>query len=68
MWWQDALWGFWNGLSACIVLIAHVFGTWDRFPIYNGARSSNWYDLGFLIGAGSPFLGAVGRKEGRGKR
>ena len=22
MWWQDWLWGFWNGLSAWVVLIA----------------------------------------------
>lgn len=35
MWWQDLLWGGWNGLTAWIVLIAHVFGQWERFPFYN---------------------------------
>ena len=60
MWWQDFLWGFWNGLSGWIVLIAHAFGAWDTFPFYNFARSGNWYDFGFLLGAGSPFLGAAG--------
>ena len=25
MWWQDVLWGLWNGLMAWIVLITHVF-------------------------------------------
>lgn len=59
MWWQHLLWGFWNGLTAWIVLIAHVFGGWERFPLYNLARSGNWYDFGFLLGAGSPFLGAL---------
>jgi hypothetical protein len=39
VWWQDLLWGFWNGLTAWIVLIVHVFGGWKGFPFYNGARS-----------------------------
>jgi hypothetical protein len=65
MWWQDVLWGFWNGLSAWVMVVAHVFGAWDRFPFYNAARSGNWYDAGFLLGAGSPFLGALGRKDDR---
>ncbi len=63
MWWQDLLWGFWNGVTAWVVLIVHVFGGWDAFPFYNVARSGNWYDLGFVIGAGCPALGAR-----RGKR
>ena len=63
MWWHDLLWGFWNGLSAWVVLIAHSFGAWDRFPFYNEARSGNWYDFGFLAGAGSPLLGALGPKN-----
>jgi hypothetical protein len=61
MWWQDLLWGFWNGLSAWVVLVAHVFGAWERFPFYNAARSGTWYDLGFLVGAGSPLLGIFGK-------
>jgi hypothetical protein len=61
MWWQDLLWGFWNGLTAWIILIAHVFDAWARFPVYNGARGGNWYDVGFLIGAGSPLLGLLNR-------
>jgi hypothetical protein len=60
MWWQDLLWGLWNGLSAWIVLIVHVFGGWPAYPFYNIARSGNWYDVGFLLGAGSPLLGAFG--------
>lgn len=59
MWWQHLLWGFWNGLTAWIVLIAHAFGGWERYPFYNAVRSGNWYDVGFLLGAGSPFLGAL---------
>lgn len=65
MWWQDVLWGFWNGFTAWIVLIVHVFGGWEGFPFYNPARSGSWYDLGFLLGAGSPFLGAGGAKGRR---
>ena len=44
-------------------LIVHAFGGWERFPFYNVYRSGNWYDLGFLIGAGSPLLGVFGRKN-----
>ncbi len=60
MWGQDLLWGLWNGLTAWIVLIVHVFGGWDRFPLYDVARQGNWYDFGFLAGAGSPLLGMLG--------
>jgi hypothetical protein len=63
MWWHDLLWGFWNGLTAWIVLILHVFNTWESQPFYDVARSGNWYDFGFLLGAGSPLLGAFGRRS-----
>jgi hypothetical protein len=56
----DFPWGFWNGLTAWIVLIVHVFGGWGEYPLFDFARAGNWYDFGFLIGAGSPLLGAAG--------
>jgi hypothetical protein len=62
MWWNVLLWGFWNGLTAWIILIVHVFGGWDRYSLYDTVRSGNWYDFGFLIGAGSPFFGALSGK------
>lgn len=34
MWLQDLLWGFWNGLTAWIVFIIHIFGGWQNFPFY----------------------------------
>jgi len=49
VWWADLLWGFWNGITAWIVLIVHVFGGWEQFPIYNEARSGNWYVLGTVV-------------------
>jgi hypothetical protein len=63
VWWADLLWGFWNGLTAWVVLVVHVFGGWEQFPFYNEARSGNWYDFGFLLGAGSPLLGTMGRRR-----
>jgi hypothetical protein len=57
MWWHDLLRGLWNGFTAWIVLVAHVFGAWDRYPFYDLKRAGNWYDVGFLIGAGSPLFG-----------
>ncbi len=64
MWWQDLLWGFWNGITAWIVLIVHVFGAWDQFPVFNIARSGNWYDFGFLLGAASPLIGPASAVRG----
>lgn len=58
MWWQDWLWGLWNGMTAWVVLIMHVFGLWEQFPVFNLQRAGGWYEFGFLVGAGSPFLGA----------
>ena len=65
VWWADLLWGFWNGLTAWIVLIVHVFGGWEQFPFYNNAGSANWYDLGFVLGAGSPILGSLRERRTR---
>ena len=62
MWWKNLLWGIWNGTTAWIVLIAHVFGTWKHYPVYDTARAGNWYTFGFLIGAGSPLLGMLGQR------
>jgi hypothetical protein len=62
VWWADLLWGFWNGITAWIVLIVHVFGGWEQFPIYNEARSGNWY----VLGTGSPILGALRASTRRG--
>jgi hypothetical protein len=68
MWWQDLLWGFWNGITAWIVLIAHDFSAWAEFPYYITARAGNWYDFGFLLGMGSPLLGGLGARGGRRSR
>lgn len=65
MWWHDLLWGFWNGLTGWIVLIAHIFGFWDGQPVYDPLRAGNWYDFGFLFGAGSPFFGRFGASSAR---
>lgn len=63
MWWSDLLWGLWNGVTAWAVLVVHILGGWDQFPVYDHARSGNWYDVGFLVGAGSPFLGFMGGRS-----
>jgi hypothetical protein len=34
------------------VLLVHIFGGWNEFPLYDLARSGNRYDFGFLLGAG----------------
>jgi hypothetical protein len=62
MWWQDLLWGFWNGLTLWIVFIAHVFNAWENKHLYDALKNSDWYDFGFLIGAGTPFFGFFGKR------
>lgn len=58
---MDFLWGLWNGITAWPLLVIHAFGAWDQFPVYDIARNNGWYQFGFLIGAGSPFMGFIGR-------
>ncbi len=60
MWWHDLLWGLWNGITGWIVLGGHIIGIFDGQPVYDPQRAGSWYDLGFLFGAGSPFLGTLG--------
>jgi len=64
---EDFLWGVWNGLSAWPLLIVHIFDIWERYPVYNVGRDGGWYQFGFLLGAGSPFLGMAGGSRGRGR-
>ncbi len=59
----DFLWGLWNGITAWLLLVTHVFGGWDRFPVYDIVRDGGWYQFGFLLGAGSPFMGLFGRNR-----
>jgi hypothetical protein len=58
---MDFLWGLWNGLTAWPLLVLHAFGALSRYPVFDVARNGAWYQLGFLLGAGSPFLGLLGR-------
>lgn len=64
MWFEQLLWGFWNGFTAWLVFIVHVFGGWQEFPVYDLLRSGNWYDLGFILGAGTPWFGRHGAQQG----
>ncbi len=63
MWWQDILWGIWNGATGWVILLAHVFGRWAQYPFFDAARDGNWYAFGFLIGTGSPFFGLFGPRR-----
>lgn len=62
---EDILWGLWNGLTAWPLLLLHVAGIWERYPVYNVGRDGGWYQFGFLLGAGSPFLGMLGGRSAR---
>jgi len=57
------LWGLWTGITAWPLLIVQLFGGWERFPIFDVARNGGWYQFGFLLGAGSPFFGLLGRRK-----
>ena len=47
---ENVLWGVWNGLTAWPVLLVHLFGWWERYPVYNTGRDGGWYQFGFLLG------------------
>ena len=62
---MDFVWGVWHGFIAWIALLAHVFSTWEGHPVYEVVRKGNWYDFGFLLGAGSPLLEILGNRRNR---
>lgn len=57
----EFLFGLLNGITAWPLLILHIFGVLSQYPVYDVARNSSWYQFGFLIGAGSPILGFIGK-------
>ena len=60
---EDILFGLLNGLTAWPLLILHVFGWLTQYPVYDIARNTGWYQFGFLVGAGSPLLGLLGKRK-----
>ena len=50
-------WGFWNGWTAVISFIGHLFD--NNIAVYDVNNNGGWYDFGFLIG-----IGAFGRTLG----
>jgi len=60
---SNFLYGVLNGFTAWPLLILHVFGIFSQYPVYDVARNTGWYQFGFLIGAGSPMLGLLGRRK-----
>jgi hypothetical protein len=62
---EDLLGGLWNGLTAWPLLILPRRRRLGAIPVYNVLRDGGWYQLGFLVGAGSSFLGNIGQKTAR---
>ncbi len=60
---ENFLWGLWNGITAWPLLLLHIFGIWEYYPVFNVLRDSWWYQFGFLIGAGSPFFGFLSSRK-----
>lgn len=59
----DILFGMLNGITAWPLLILHAFDILTQYPVYDVSRNTPWYQLGFLIGAGSPILGFSARRN-----
>ena len=60
---ENFLFGLLNGVTAWPLLFLHVFGALPQYAVYDVARNTAWYQFGFLIGAGSPLLGLLGRNH-----
>ncbi len=56
--------GVWHGLIAPVTFIVSLFS--DKVGIYDVHNSGNWYNFGFVLGAGL-FLsgGTLGRKKNK---
>jgi len=54
--------GVWHGLIAPVTFIVSIFS--DKVAIYAVHNSGNWYDFGFVLGAGLFLSGGIlGRKK-----
>lgn len=54
--------GIWHGLIAPITFFISLFT--DNVNIYEVENSGNWYDFGFVLGAGLLFSGGIfGRRK-----
>ena len=60
---ENLLFGLLNGITAWPLLLLYVVGIFTQYPIYDVVRDTGWYQFGFLIGAGSPLLGFLGRHK-----
>ncbi len=59
----DVLYGLLNGITAWPLLVLHIFGVFSEYQVYDIARNTGWYQFGFLVGAGSPILGFIGKRK-----
>jgi len=55
--------GLWHGFIAPITFFISLFT--DNVSIYEVHNSGNWYDFGFVFGAGLLFSGGVFGRKGR---
>ena len=53
--------GLWHGIIAPITFVISLFT--DEINIYEVANNGNWYDFGFVLGAGILFGGRSGTKR-----
>lgn len=49
--------GLWDGFTCWIAFIMNIFGS--NVNIYEVKNNGNWYNLGFLVGSSTPFLGGI---------
>lgn len=57
--------GLWHGIIAPVTFVVSLFT--DSISIYEVRNNGNWYDLGFVLGAGILFGGGgagAGRRSG----
>ena len=50
-------WGLWHGFIAVVSLIVSIFNS--QVNIYEVNNTGFWYNLGFLLGVGSPLFGGL---------
>ncbi len=58
--------GLWHGLIAPITFIISLFS--DTVNVYEVHNNGNWYDFGFVLGAGILFGGGSGGRRHRSRR
>ena len=53
--------GLWDGITCGVAFLCNLFGA--HYGVYDVHNNGNWYDFGFVLGAGTFLTGLIGGRS-----